>query len=247
MRPRRNRPLFIIDIAMPRDVEPAAGEIEQVFLYNIDDLQATVRENLARRATFAKAPLPIKWKASDAVGPPAAWAAVRPRNQRQERFPCRRRRRRSPGFGHGHRELAAAAAGCCGPCTSACPAGSARTQFQERRRRRRPAGRRRPGAGRRRRRHRRRAAARQLRQLRRRPARQLPAHPDHRPAALRRRPGHVRRGAAGPGRAGRPGPPPGRVRADRGGRSRWPSTNWPAPAAMTDPAGQGRPCRVRTC
>ena len=50
MRPRRNRPLFIIDIALPRDVEPAAGEIEQVFLYNIDDLQATVRENLARRS-----------------------------------------------------------------------------------------------------------------------------------------------------------------------------------------------------
>jgi len=49
MRPRRNRPLFIIDIAMPRDVEPAAGEIEQVFLYNIDDLRATVRENLSRR------------------------------------------------------------------------------------------------------------------------------------------------------------------------------------------------------
>ena len=51
MRPRRNRPLFIIDIAMPRDVEATAGEIEQVFLYNIDDLQATVRENLARRAS----------------------------------------------------------------------------------------------------------------------------------------------------------------------------------------------------
>ena len=51
MRPRRNRPLFLIDIAMPRDVEGAAGEIEQVFLYNIDDLQATVRENLARRAS----------------------------------------------------------------------------------------------------------------------------------------------------------------------------------------------------
>jgi glutamyl-tRNA reductase len=51
MRPRRNRPLFIIDIAMPCDVEPEAGEIEQVFLYNIDDLQATVRENLARRAS----------------------------------------------------------------------------------------------------------------------------------------------------------------------------------------------------
>jgi len=51
MRPRRNRPLFIIDIALPRDVDPAAGEIEQVFLYNLDDLQATVRENLARRAS----------------------------------------------------------------------------------------------------------------------------------------------------------------------------------------------------
>jgi glutamyl-tRNA reductase len=50
MRRRRGRPLFVIDIAMPRDVEAAAGEIEQVFLYNIDDLQATVRENLARRA-----------------------------------------------------------------------------------------------------------------------------------------------------------------------------------------------------
>src|SRR5262249_14850807 len=35
---------------MPRDVEPAAGELEHVFLYNIDDLQTTVRENLARRA-----------------------------------------------------------------------------------------------------------------------------------------------------------------------------------------------------
>lgn len=51
MRPRRSRPLFIIDIAMPRDVEAAAGEIDEVFLYNIDDLQATVRENLARRAS----------------------------------------------------------------------------------------------------------------------------------------------------------------------------------------------------
>jgi glutamyl-tRNA reductase len=45
----RTRPLFLIDIAVPRDVEPNAGEIEQVFLYNIDDLQAIVRENLEKR------------------------------------------------------------------------------------------------------------------------------------------------------------------------------------------------------
>jgi len=51
MRRRRDRPLFIVDIALPRDVEAGAGEIEQVFLYNIDDLQATVRENLARRTS----------------------------------------------------------------------------------------------------------------------------------------------------------------------------------------------------
>src|SRR5262249_3756296 len=49
MRPRRGRPLFIIDIALPRDVEAAVGDLEQVFLYNIDDLQTIVKENLARR------------------------------------------------------------------------------------------------------------------------------------------------------------------------------------------------------
>ena len=47
----RTRPLFLIDIAVPRDVDPSAGEIEQVFLYNIDDLQAIVRENLQKRGS----------------------------------------------------------------------------------------------------------------------------------------------------------------------------------------------------
>ena len=45
----RSRPLFIIDIAVPRDVDPEAAQLEQVFLYNIDDLKAIVRTNLARR------------------------------------------------------------------------------------------------------------------------------------------------------------------------------------------------------
>jgi glutamyl-tRNA reductase len=47
---RRSTPLFVIDVAVPRDVESAVGEIEQVFLYNIDDLQSIVEENLSRRA-----------------------------------------------------------------------------------------------------------------------------------------------------------------------------------------------------
>jgi glutamyl-tRNA reductase len=47
----RRDPLFIIDIAIPRDVDPAAAELEQVFLYNVDDLQAVVQENLSRRTS----------------------------------------------------------------------------------------------------------------------------------------------------------------------------------------------------
>jgi glutamyl-tRNA reductase len=53
MKARRQRPLFIIDIAVPRDVEPDAGELEEVFLYNIDDLQAVVQENISKRGTEA--------------------------------------------------------------------------------------------------------------------------------------------------------------------------------------------------
>ena len=53
MKARKQRPLFIIDIAVPRDVESNAGDLEQVFLYNIDDLQAVVQENISRRATEA--------------------------------------------------------------------------------------------------------------------------------------------------------------------------------------------------
>jgi len=53
MKARRQRPLFIIDIAVPRDVEADAGDLEQVFLYNIDDLQAVVQENISKRGTEA--------------------------------------------------------------------------------------------------------------------------------------------------------------------------------------------------
>ncbi len=49
MHMRRNRPLFIIDIAVPRDVEPAVGDLSNVFLYDIDDFQQVVEANLAQR------------------------------------------------------------------------------------------------------------------------------------------------------------------------------------------------------
>ncbi len=49
MRKRPNRPMFVIDIAVPRDVAADAGEIENLFLYDIDDLQKVVDENLGQR------------------------------------------------------------------------------------------------------------------------------------------------------------------------------------------------------
>ena len=49
MRPRKNRPLFFIDIAVPRDVEPHVNRIENVFLYDIDDLKGIVDSNIDKR------------------------------------------------------------------------------------------------------------------------------------------------------------------------------------------------------
>ncbi len=49
MQRRRNQPMFLIDIAVPRDIEPEAGGLYNVFLYNVDDLQKVVGDNIARR------------------------------------------------------------------------------------------------------------------------------------------------------------------------------------------------------
>jgi glutamyl-tRNA reductase len=54
LRRRRNRLLFLIDIAVPRDVDPSVGDIDNVFLYNIDDLQDIVDENMAGRHAEAQ-------------------------------------------------------------------------------------------------------------------------------------------------------------------------------------------------
>lgn len=57
-RQRRYRPVFLIDIALPRDIDPAVGEMENVYLYNLDDLQHAVSQTMAGRTeavTLARA------------------------------------------------------------------------------------------------------------------------------------------------------------------------------------------------
>jgi glutamyl-tRNA reductase len=50
---RRNRPMFLIDIAVPRDVDPEINRLEGIFLYDIDDLQSVSASNLADRSIEA--------------------------------------------------------------------------------------------------------------------------------------------------------------------------------------------------
>jgi glutamyl-tRNA reductase len=52
---RRNRPMFFIDIAVPRDVDPRMNEVEGCFVYDIDDLQQVAAANMADRSREAAA------------------------------------------------------------------------------------------------------------------------------------------------------------------------------------------------
>ena len=54
LRRRRHRPMFLVDIAVPRDIEPAVADMNDVYLYTIDDLQQVVDENLQQRSDAAE-------------------------------------------------------------------------------------------------------------------------------------------------------------------------------------------------
>src|SRR6266576_2901184 len=49
MKARRNRPLLLIDLSVPRNIDPAAGRLENISLYNIDDLEAVARRGVQAR------------------------------------------------------------------------------------------------------------------------------------------------------------------------------------------------------
>src|ERR1019366_3371371 len=51
---RRNKPMFLIDIAVPRNIEPTVNDVDNVYLYDIDDLQEVVNSNLRERMKEAE-------------------------------------------------------------------------------------------------------------------------------------------------------------------------------------------------
>ncbi len=78
MRARRGAPVFLVDIAVPRDVDPAVTRLGQVFLYNIDDLQGIVHDNMRTRVAEAERAAGlveeevagfVAWHRSRAIGP----------------------------------------------------------------------------------------------------------------------------------------------------------------------------------
>jgi glutamyl-tRNA reductase len=76
LRARRRRPMFMVDLALPRDIEPEAAELDDVFLYTLDDLAHIVSQNRdARRSAVEQAEALIETQ----VGQFMRWMQVRGR------------------------------------------------------------------------------------------------------------------------------------------------------------------------
>ncbi len=74
LRARKHRPMFMVDLAVPRDIEPEVGELDDVFLYTVDDLKGIVQGNLdARRSAVEQAEVIIDAQ----VGQFMHWMQVR--------------------------------------------------------------------------------------------------------------------------------------------------------------------------
>jgi len=54
LKTRKRRPIFMVDIAVPRDIEPEVGELEDIYLYCVDDLHGIIEENLQSRRDAAQ-------------------------------------------------------------------------------------------------------------------------------------------------------------------------------------------------
>ena len=66
LKARRHRPLFIVDLAVPRDVEAEVSRLDDVFLYTVDDIAAVVKDGLdARQDAVREAEVIIESSVSD--------------------------------------------------------------------------------------------------------------------------------------------------------------------------------------
>jgi len=66
LKARRNQPMLLVDIAVPRDVEPEVGKLANAYLYSVDDLQTIIQHNLAQRqAAAVQAETIVKQEASE--------------------------------------------------------------------------------------------------------------------------------------------------------------------------------------
>ena len=54
LKARKHRPMFLVDLAVPRDIEPEVGELSDVYLYTIDDLKGVIEENMESRQAAAR-------------------------------------------------------------------------------------------------------------------------------------------------------------------------------------------------
>ena len=54
LKKRRHKPIFMVDIAVPRDIEPEVAELQDIYLYTVDDLQSVIEENIRSRQEAAR-------------------------------------------------------------------------------------------------------------------------------------------------------------------------------------------------
>jgi len=59
LKQRKHKPIFMVDLAVPRDIEPEVGKLQDIYLYTVDDLKSVVDENLRGRELAAEAALEI--------------------------------------------------------------------------------------------------------------------------------------------------------------------------------------------
>lgn len=79
LKARRNQPMLLVDIAVPRDVEPEVGKLANAYLYSVDDLQNIIQHNLAqRKAAAVQAESIVEQETSEFMARCARRAPARP-------------------------------------------------------------------------------------------------------------------------------------------------------------------------